>query len=383
LTRVNFGVVAPRQGGFEEAGMAEVIRSWQMRAAGEPLVLAERPAPEPGPGQVLVEVAGCGVCHTDLGFLYDGVRPKRPLPLTLGHEISGVVTQVGPGAEDLAGRAVVVPAVLPCGACEPCRAGRGQICPEQTFLGNDIDGGFASHVLVPARGLCVVDQDALARAGLELVELAVLADAISTPYQAILRSGLESGDVAVFVGAGGVGAFGVQIARALGAHVAALDVDEDRLERVAEYGAELTRSSAAREPRELKKWLRAHARELGWPQNRWKIFECSGAAAGQELAFELLNHGAHLSVVGFTLARTHLRLSNLMALDAVAAGNWGCLPEHYPGALDLILGGAVAIAPFVERRPMSAINQTLRELHDRRLSRRPILVPDFDGEDGR
>lgn len=357
--------------------MGEVIRAWVMRAAGEPLMLTERAIPEMGPGQVLVKVAGCGVCHTDLGYLHEGIRPKHPLPLTLGHEISGLVERAGIGAEALLGRNVVVPAVLPCGACELCRAGRGSICPEQTFVGSDIHGGFASHVLVPSRGLCVVDDEALERSGLELVDLAVLADAISTPYQAIVRAGLREGEVAVFVGAGGVGAFGVQIARALGAHVIALDLDKERLRRVASHGADLTVPVADRRGRELKKELRGYARSQGLPATGWKIFETSGAAAGQEVAFELLNHGGLLSVVGFTLDRVNIRLSNLMALDATASGNWGCLPEHYPAALDLILAGEVVIAPFIERRPMSMINETLQELHDRRLSRRPILVPDF------
>ena len=118
------------------------------------------------------------------------------------------------------GKAAIVPAVLPCGACEACRARRGSICPQQVFPGNDIHGGFASHVRVPARGLCAVP-DLRRRestpAGVDLAALSVIADAVSTPYQAILRSGLSPGDLAVFVGVGGVGGFGVQIAAARGA----------------------------------------------------------------------------------------------------------------------------------------------------------------------
>src|SRR3954451_22146704 len=79
----------------------------------------------PADGEVVVKVAGCGVCHTDLGYFYDGVRVNHPLPLALGHEVSGTVVAAGTQARDWLGRGVIVPAVLPCGECDPCRRGRG------------------------------------------------------------------------------------------------------------------------------------------------------------------------------------------------------------------------------------------------------------------
>ena len=90
----------------------------------------------------------------------------------------------------------------------------------------------------------------------------------------------------------------------------------------------------------------------------------------------LVGHGGWLSVVGFTPAKLELRLSNLMAFDATAQGTWGCLPEHYPAIVDLVLSGKVAIEPFAERRPLSSINQTFEELHAGKVSRRVILIPD-------
>lgn len=180
-----------------------VIQCWEMRAPGGPLALARREINGLDAGQVLIRVAGCGVCHTDLGYLYDGVRTRHGLPLTLGHEIAGVVEQAGRGAEDFVNQSVVVPAVIPCARCELCKRGRGSICKKQIFPGNDVHGGFASHVVLPAEGLCPVDPGALKTSGLALADLSVVADAITTPYQSILRSGLEKGDVAIFVGAGG------------------------------------------------------------------------------------------------------------------------------------------------------------------------------------
>jgi 6-hydroxycyclohex-1-ene-1-carbonyl-CoA dehydrogenase len=358
--------------------LPSAIRAWQMTQAGAPLERVERPFSRASlaDAAVLIEVAGCGVCHTDLGFFSGAVRPGHPLPLTLGHEISGVVVAAGAASSALVGQSVVVPAVLPCGVCELCRAGRGSICRAQIFPGSDVHGGFASHVVVPARGLCPVEREALSASGLALSDLAVIADAVSTPYQAVLRSGLGRGDTAIVVGVGGVGGFAAQIAAALGANVIAIDVDEGRLAALAEHTPAWTLCARDREPSELRKAVSAHVKTSGANPHLWKIFETSGHPRGQELAFALLTYGAHLSVVGYTLEKVSLRLSNLMAFDATAQGNWGCLPEHYPAALALVLSGQVKLGPFIEKRPLSQINATFADLHEGRMRRRPVLVPD-------
>jgi len=170
----------------------------------------------------------------------------------------------------------------------------------------------------------------------------------------------------------------VQLAAALGAHVVALDVSDERLAAIAGVGAALTLNPRDRDPADVRKAVAAHAKANGWPPFQWKIFETSGHPAGQLLAFGLLGFGAHLAVVGYTLEKVSLRLANLMAFDATAQGNWGCLPEHYPAALALILDGKVRLGPFVERRPMSRINETFGELRAGTLRRRPVLVPDFE-----
>lgn len=354
------------------------IQAWTVHEAGRPMLLESREE-RCEAGEVLVEVAGCGVCHTDLGFFYDGVPTRHPFPLTLGHEVAGRVVDAGPGAERWVGRAVVVPAVLPCGDCPACAAGRGQICPNQIFPGNDVHGGFATHLRIPSRGLCPVpDLDDAARnpAGLELWQLAVIADAVSTPYQAIARSGLGEGDLAVFVGCGGVGGFGVQVAAAKGALVAAIDVDAMRLERLREHGAELTLDASALGFKEIKAALRDAAREQGIPTFRWFVFETSGTPAGQSTAFGLLGHGSYLGVVGFTPAKVELRLSNVMAFDATVQGNWACLPELYPEIVDLALAGRIALSPFVERRPLDEINAVFETLHRAPTARRIVLSPE-------
>lgn len=356
--------------------MAATPYRWEMRAVGEALVRTDFKLAQPRAHEVRVEVAGCGVCHTDLGFLYDGVRTQHPLPLTLGHEISGRVVATGPGAESWNGKAVVIPAVIPCGECDLCRRGHGTICRGQQMPGNDIQGGFASHITVPARGLCEVDEMRLAAAGLELGELAVLADAVTTPYQAALQAGIEDGDLAIVIGVGGVGGYAVQIARAMGAQVIAIDVDQAKLEPFRDHGAALTLNLREHDPRALKQAVRGFAKEQGLRATEWKIFECSGTGAGQRTAYGLLTFGAHLAVVGFTMDKIELRLSNLMAFHAKAQGNWGCLPEYYPAALDLVLAGRIAMRPFVERHPLDEINTIFAAAREHRLTRRAILVPE-------
>ncbi|GJM44511.1 MAG: S-(hydroxymethyl)mycothiol dehydrogenase [Gemmatimonadota bacterium] len=354
------------------------VTGWVMTSPAAPMVLEERDE-RPGPGEVVVKVAGCGVCHTDLGFFYDGVPTRRELPLTLGHEVSGTVTGAGAGAESWQGRPVVVPAVIPCGKCDACRHGHGGICPRQIFPGNDVHGGFATHLRVPAHGLCPVpdlSDPAMNPRGLTLPHLSVIADAVSTPFQAVQRSGLASTDLAVFVGAGGIGGFGVQVAAARGARVVAIDQDASRLELVARHGADLTLNSADLDFRAIKQAVKSFAAEHGIPTWRTRIFEMSGSPGGQATAFGLVGHGGYLGVVGFTPAKLELRLSNLMAFDATAQGNWGCLPEHYPAIVSLVLAGKIALEPFVEFRDLTTINQTFSDIHERRTSRRVILVPE-------
>lgn len=350
------------------------MRAIRFTAAGEPLKIEEVPTPSPSANEVLVRVAGCGVCHTDIGFWKDGVPTRHALPLTLGHEISGVVADAGAAWREWIGREVIVPAVIPCGECELCHAGRGNACRRQLMPGNDMDGGFAEFVAVPGRGLCPV----ASRGAYDLAELSVVADAVTTPYQAVVRSGLAAGDLAIVVGAGGVGGYAVQIAAAMGAHVAALDVDDARLAALAPHGAGLVVNTASADFKSVKKQVSDFARAKGCESHRWRIFECSGRPAGQETAFGLLGHAGTLMVIGFTLEKTALRLSNLMAFDATVQGSWGCRTELYPAALALVTGGRITLRPFIQRFPMSRAPEVLQRVADHALSKRAILEPDWN-----
>jgi 6-hydroxycyclohex-1-ene-1-carbonyl-CoA dehydrogenase len=358
-----------------EETMASAAIRWMMMGPGQPIALAEFDPFRPAAAEVVIEIAGCGVCHTDLGYYYDGVRTKHSLPLTLGHEISGRVVAAGPGAMQWLDRAVIVPAVIPCGTCDACRRGKSTICPNQKMPGNDIHGGFATHIVVPAHGLCPVDETKLKASRLELADLSVIADAVTTPYQAVVQAGVGAGDLVIVNGVGGVGGYAVQIAHALGAIVVAIDVNDDKLAAIAQNGAALTLNVSTLSTRGIKAAIQEFAKERGLRSTEWIIFECSGTRAGQEAAFSLLNHGATLCVIGFTMDKVELRLSNLMAFHARALGNWGCPPDLYPAALDLVLTGRVKVAPFVEKHPLDEINQVFEAVHHGGLKGRAVLVP--------
>ena len=325
---------------------------------------------DPAPGQARVRVAGCGLCHTDIGFFTGQVKTRHTLPLTLGHEIVGVVEAATPPFASLVGTSVIVPAVMPCGACALCLDDHETACVNQLMPGNDLDGGFATHILVPARHLVRLPADLR---GHSLADLAVIADAVTTPYQALRRARVTEGDLVVVVGVGGIGLFAVQIARALGARVAAIDIDPARLERAATYGASWTFLAPEVEARKIKATLSS---EFEGPTSHWRLFEMSGTAAGQQLAWALLAPAATLGVIGFTVEKPELRLSNLMAFDATAFGSWGCSPRLYPAAIALVLEGRVQVSPFVERQPLAAAPDILARAAAGHLgSRRTVFVP--------
>lgn len=355
--------------------MSNAAYRWVMKAVGQPMERQAFDVGPPGPGEVVVKIAGCGVCHTDLGFFYDGVRTNHALPLTLGHEISGYVVAAGEGVTALLNRAVLIAAGIHCGECDPCKRGKGTLCTNERMPGNDIHGGFASHITVPACGVVPVDEARLKQINLSLSSLSVVADAVTTPYQAVQQSGLGPGDLAIVNGVGGVGGYCVQVAHAMGATVVAIDVDPIKLSMISGYGADLTINAREVEGRDVKKKIATFAKERGLRPTEWIVFECSGTRVGQESAFALLVRGSTLCVVGFTMDKVEVRLSNLMALHARALGNWGCLFKNYPPALELVLEGKVKVLPFVEERPLDQINEVFEAVHDRRISRRVVLVP--------
>jgi len=314
------------------------------------------------------------VCHTDLGYFYDGVPTVSKPPLALGHEISGIVVA---GDEAWIGKEVIIPAVMPCRQCILCKTGRGNRCLFQKMPGNSIGlyGGFSSHIPVPSVDLCEVK----ARGDIPLSHLAVVADAATTPYQAAKRADLQPGDNVVVVGiTGGVGQYVGQTAKALGAKtVIGIARNPEKLERALQYGADFVINSTDKDARAVSNEFRGICKENGLPNTGWKIFEVTGAKAGQDIALTLLGFTGKLVVVGFGLAKIEYAIGRLMAFDADIIGTWGCLPEYYPIVLDMVLSGKINIEAFVETRPMSSIAETFSEAHKTPPMKRIVLTPDF------
>jgi len=367
------------------AGIPDKILTWQMvqptsrdRETKEvtpgKIEKTEIDVPELKPGEVLVEIAGCGVCHTDLGYFYDGVPTVSKPPLTLGHEISGTVVA---GDEKWIGKEVIIPAVMPCRQCILCKTGRGNRCLAQKMPGNSLGlyGGFSSHIPVPSVDLCEVKN----RGDIPLSHLAVVADAATTPYQAAKRADLQPGDNVVVVGiTGGVGQYMGQVAKALGAKtVVGIARNQARLDRALNFGADFCINSTDKDARAVSKEFKGFCKENGLSSFGWKIFEVTGAKGGQEISLALLSFVGKLVMVGFGMAKTEYMMGKLMAFDADILGTWGCLPEYYPIVLDMVLNKKIDMEAFVQTRPMSTIVETFEEAHKSSPEKRIVLTPDF------
>ncbi len=208
------------------------MRAVQLVAVGGPLEDRDVPRPEPGPGEVVVEVAAAGICHSDVHYR-DGLGSVARLPLTLGHEIAGVVAAVGDGVDpSRLGARVGIHDVVSCTRCDGCRRRGEQFCAGYEMAGKDRDGGYAEAVVVPARN--AVDLPA----NVDVRHAAVMMCSSVTALHSLHRAGLRSGETVAVFGVGGLGLSAVQIASALGAGtVLAVDIDAERLALAADLGA--------------------------------------------------------------------------------------------------------------------------------------------------
>lgn len=317
------------------------------REAGKPLTIEEIPTPSPGPGEALVRVAGCGMCHTDLHYMDHGVKPFKTPPLVLGHEIAGTVAAVGAGVTGRApGDRVVIPSVFGCGRCEFCRHGRENLCVEMVMLGNNIDGGYAENVLVPARELVPVPDS------LPLEKACVVADALSTPFHAVRnRARVRPGETVAVVGCGGVGLNVVQCAAAAGGRVVALDLNDTRLAIATRLGAFATLNPGTMErPDKKVRELTGGGAEV--------VFEAIGNPKTMELGFSLLRKGGRMCVIGYTHEPMTLSAARLMYYELEVMGSLGCGAGEYRDILALVAAGRLTLDPIVSGTiPLANINE--------------------------
>lgn len=218
---------------------AAVVRSFD-----EPLDIDEVPVPKPGVNQVLVKVVASGVCHTDL-HAAEGDWPVKPsLPFIPGHEGVGYVAALGPGVDNLKeGDAVGVPWLhSACGYCDYCITGWETLCESQSNTGYSVNGGYAEYVIADARYVGHLPKD------VNFLEMAPILCAGVTVYKGLKETDTKPGEWVAISGIGGLGHVAVQYAKAMGLHVAAIDVADDKLELAKRLGADLVVNARKTDP---------------------------------------------------------------------------------------------------------------------------------------
>lgn len=326
------------------------------------LRIEEVPKPTPGPGEALVKVAACGVCHTDLHYLDHGVSTFKEPPMIPGHEISGIVETPGDGVKNVrAGDHVIIPAVLTCGQCPACRRGRENICENMLMVGNNINGGYAEYISVPAKDLIPLPKH------LNLQNCSIIADALSTPFHAVVNRGeVKAGQVVSVFGCGGVGINVIQFAVLAGAQVIAVDISDEKLELAKKLGAFATFN--AKEPK-VDKAVRKVSGGCDI------AFEVIGKPEVMLLAMATLKTGGRFVMVGYSAEDVSLSAARIMYREMDIRGSLGCRPVDYHTIVQLVDQGRVALEPLISNRyPIDNINRAFDDIREGKPIIRNLMV---------
>ena len=344
------------------------MKAFQLVAWGKVAELREVAVPEPGPGQVLLAIAGAGACHSDLHLMDwpEGMLRWR-LPFTLGHENAGRIAAVGPGVSGFRkGDAVLVYGPWGCGQCRPCRLGRENYCERAGEIGAaggglGLDGGVAEYMLVPSTRLLVPLGD------LDPVKAAPLADAALTPYHAIAKSRdrLYPGSTAVVIGCGGLGQMAIQLlAATTAARVIAVDTDDRKLERARELGAAIVVRSDASAADAIRRATGGVGAEL--------VLDVVGGEATLALGAKVLRAEGRLAIIGLAMGTLPVSFFALPYGAEVATSYWGTLTE---------LGELVALARAgklrldVETYPLDRAPEVYARLRKGEIRGRAVITP--------
>jgi len=324
----------------------QTMKATVFHEANKPLAVEDVPTPEIKDDELLIKVAACGVCHTDLHYIDHGVPTFKKPPLILGHEPSGIVAQVGGNVKNFKeGDRVLLPAVLTCGVCEYCRVGRENICKNMIMFGNHIDGAYAEYVVAPAKDTFHLPEE------VPLEEGCIIADAISTPFHAIKnRANAKPGDVGVFFGCGGVGINAVQVAAACGISVIAVDILDGKLEWAKRFGAVETINPTKVED------VAKTVRKLTGGGADFAV-EAIGRPETMELAFNCLRTGGRLVVIGYTHKNISVNAGRIMFREMEIVGSLGCRPYDYPKIIEMVRTGKIKVKELVTNKfPLEEIN---------------------------
>lgn len=302
------------------------------------LQLLERPKPVPGPGEVLVRVAACGICGSDVHG-YDGSSGRRIPPLVMGHEAAGVVEETGSEASRFRrGDRVTFDSTIYCGECGFCRRGEVNLCDRREVLGVSCgdfrrDGAFAEYVLVPERIMYKLPD------AMPFAEAAML-EAVSVALHAVAVSDLRGGETALVVGAGMIGLLTLQAARAAGcSRVFIADVDPTRLELAKKLGAtETLHASGSDLVRKCQDRTEGAGMEI--------VFEAVGRDETVSTAIDAVRKGGTVTLIGNVTPEVRLPLQKVVSRQLRLQGTAASCGE-YPQAIEMITNGTIQVKPLI------------------------------------
>ncbi|MBL7203744.1 MAG: zinc-binding dehydrogenase [Desulfobacteraceae bacterium] len=223
----------------------EKMMAARLHEAKRPLQIDEINIPSPGPGEALIEMEACGICATDVHTALDGTIPTAYTPITLGHEPSGVIKELGDGVRGWKqGDRVAIYPQITCGTCPQCREGRDGICINTRVLGMHRDGAFADYIVIPVNNLVRIPDN------VSFLEAAIMTDAGATPFHAVTKRGrVKPGETVAIFGCGGLGMNAIQFCKLAGAaRIIAVDTSDYALERALKVGADITVNADVEKP---------------------------------------------------------------------------------------------------------------------------------------
>lgn len=335
-------------------------------AVGRPAEIVDVPKPSPGPGEVLIRVAGAGVCHSDLHVLDHGIGIEGPF--TLGHENAGWIEEIGQGVSGWReGQAVAVYGPWGCGTCHTCQTSAENYCERHASIptyggGLGLDGGMAEYMIVPSSRFLVALGD------LDPVLTAPLSDAALTPYHAIKAAlPLLTPEASVLVlGVGGLGHMAVQILKALTpAKLIAGDIDETKLAHARELGAAHTIDTRSKTASE-------EIRDLVGERGVTVALDFVGIQPTIDLATGTVGRNSRVSVVGLGGGAIHYSANNPPYGTQVSIPYWGSRTE----LMEVIaLAQSGKIKASVETFKLEQANEVYQRLRDGKIQGRAVLVP--------
>lgn len=322
------------------------------------IVVEERERPVPGLGQVLIRVHACGVCHSDLGLL-QGAFPFAQFPIIPGHEVAGVVEEVGEGVEwPQAGARVGMPWLYSsCGHCEQCTHGDEVLCPEMQVTGITQDGGYAEFMLAPAAYVAPIPD------ALDFAEAAPLMCAGLTVYNGLRNAGFQPGDRVAVIGLGGLGHLGVLYARAMGGRVAVLSSSPDKEQEARDLGAEHFINSSEGSISEALQ---------DWEGGANIILATAPSTEPMTEALPGLAPDGTLVVLGAAPGEITVSPMDLISARRHLMGSPSGSRKDIRDALELAVTHGVR--PSITHRPLEDASDVLNDMHEGRLRGRVVLT---------